>query len=246
MPTNKKQIEADLLQYLKSEYDQEFVIESIQWMANEGSSGLPDIHEIVAHPLIAPGLAFGGRVGYNKDKKFFVSFEYYKSVLLAVEANDYAEPVISSYYPKFSSTADLTNIQRVLDDIPPFEDSDYKSIVKEYASQLNTYLYVAVAEDPNEDKSKHYEKLASMFKEYRDLGHLNLGITLGFYKKSAAKLLESDPNSFFKANVPPMQKFQHQDLLIERWSVDLSEKSFKNFDKYLNSFEELVIISKND
>ena len=74
MPTNKKQIEADLLQYLKSEYDQEFVIESIQWMANEGSSGLPDIHEIVAHPLVAPGLAFGGRVGYNKNKKFFVSF----------------------------------------------------------------------------------------------------------------------------------------------------------------------------
>ena len=113
--------------------------------------------------------------------------------------------MISSYYPSFSSTADLTNIQRVLDDIPPFEDSAYKAIVKEYASQLSTYLYVAVAEDPNDDKSKHYEKLASMFKEYRDQGHLNLGITLGFYKKS-----------------------------------------FKNLDKYLGSFEKLVIISKND
>lgn len=140
--TSKEIIERDILEYMNTKYDEDFVVKSIRWESNVASKTM-DKHFIKLATQELPDEVFDAKVSYeNSDKTFDLLFEYYPRILMGKAANKASMTIIDKYLKDYTSKTVMINTYKLEADVYPNDNYSYEEIVAQSADKWQTNLNI--------------------------------------------------------------------------------------------------------
>ncbi len=203
--TSKEIIERDILEYMNSKYDLDFVVKSIRWEANVASKTM-DKHFVKLSAAEKPDEVFDAKVSYeNAEKAFDLLFEYYPRVLMGEAANEASMLVIKKYLKDYTSKTTMINTYKLENDVFPNESYTYEEIVAQAPDKWQTNLNISVLESELSENTVP-ELFYELVLDHKRRNHDLLGI----------HLKADNGEGKIKNHVLKLHKIQETDLTADK------------------------------